>query len=326
MMFDDRHSRRAALAGLAALGAAAALPRAVGATETLRVAKSVTGVFAYSPIDIGLAKGFYAKNGIDVQVLTFGGSAKMHEAMIGGALDIALGSGSTMIDVLKGEPSVCVAQTIGPPSELAVIVPYDSPVKTVDDLKGKTFGVATVGSPTEWMAFELSKTRGWGPRGVQTVGTGGGTNTIAALRAHTVDAVIGTASQAYMLEPQKVVRLVLPCSDYVPNFIMHTIYASDDVAKNRAPALRAFLKAWFETIVFMKTHRDETIKLSAIADGIDEPAQAKEYDLVAPALSTDGKFSKPGLATLARSYVDLQLLPTQPDMSKLYTEEFLPKA
>jgi hypothetical protein len=30
------------------------------------------------------------------------------------------------------------------------------------------------------------------------------------------------------------------------------------------------------------------------------------------------------LATLSRSYVDLKILPTEPDMSKFYTEEFLP--
>ena len=31
-----------------------------------------------------------------------------------------------------------------------------------------------------------------------------------------------------------------------------------------------------------------------------------------------------GLATLARSFVELHTLPAEPDMSKLYTEAFLP--
>jgi hypothetical protein len=41
--------------------------------------------------------------------------------------------------------------------------------------------------------------------------------------------------------------------------------------------------------------------------------------------SDDGRFNPKALAVLSRSYVDLKYLPTQPDMSKLYTEEFLPK-
>ena len=41
--------------------------------------------------------------------------------------------------------------------------------------------------------------------------------------------------------------------------------------------------------------------------------------------SDDGRFNPKALAALSRSYVDLKFLPVQPDMSKLYTEEFLPK-
>ena len=55
------------------------------------------------------------------------------------------------------------------------------------------------------------------------------------------------------------------------------------------------------------------------------PVQAKEYDLTIKMFSTDGKFDAESLATLKRSFADLKLLDTAPDMSKLYTEEYLPK-
>jgi hypothetical protein len=44
-----------------------------------------------------------------------------------------------------------------------------------------------------------------------------------------------------------------------------------------------------------------------------------------PMFSDTGKFNPDALATLAKSYVELQLLPAEPEMAKLYTEEFLPK-
>jgi len=44
-----------------------------------------------------------------------------------------------------------------------------------------------------------------------------------------------------------------------------------------------------------------------------------------PMFSDDGKFHASALATLAKSYVELQLLPQEPDMAALYTEAFLPK-
>jgi hypothetical protein len=45
-----------------------------------------------------------------------------------------------------------------------------------------------------------------------------------------------------------------------------------------------------------------------------------------PSLSDTGKFDPKGLAVLARSFVETKQLPAEPDMSKLYTEKFLPGA
>jgi hypothetical protein len=39
----------------------------------------------------------------------------------------------------------------------------------------------------------------------------------------------------------------------------------------------------------------------------------------------DCRFDAESLSTLKRSFVDLKLLDSPPDMSKLYTTEFLPK-
>jgi hypothetical protein len=44
-----------------------------------------------------------------------------------------------------------------------------------------------------------------------------------------------------------------------------------------------------------------------------------------PTFSTTGKFEPKALAALARSFVDMNMLPQEPAMEKLYTEAFLPK-
>jgi hypothetical protein len=53
---------------------------------------------------------------------------------------------------------------------------------------------------------------------------------------------------------------------------------------------------------------------------------ARVYDELMPMFSDDGKFNPKALDTLRRSYVEMGLLPTEPDMSKLYTEKFLPSS
>jgi hypothetical protein len=62
----------------------------------------------------------------------------------------------------------------------------------------------------------------------------------------------------------------------------------------------------------------------AILD-VDHDIAERNYDVLMPTLSDDGRFNPKALAVLGRSFVDLKFLPAEPDMSKLYTEEFLPR-
>jgi hypothetical protein len=57
----------------------------------------------------------------------------------------------------------------------------------------------------------------------------------------------------------------------------------------------------------------------------DEAIIGRSYDELMPMYSDDGKFNPKAMAVLARSYVELGVLPQAPDMSRLYTEAFLPK-
>ena len=51
---------------------------------------------------------------------------------------------------------------------------------------------------------------------------------------------------------------------------------------------------------------------------------AATYDATMNDFSTTGKFDKKALKVLARSFVEMKTLPSEPDMSKLYTEKLLP--
>jgi hypothetical protein len=43
-----------------------------------------------------------------------------------------------------------------------------------------------------------------------------------------------------------------------------------------------------------------------------------------PYMSSDGKFPAEGVEGVRRSFVDLAILPSEPDVSKYITEQFLP--
>lgn len=307
--------------GLALCGASWT-PRA-RAADKIRVAKSNPHSFAMTPLDVGIAKDFFV--GLDIDVISFSSGAGAMEGLLSGAADIFIGSGTDMAFIEKGVPLTAVAAAAGPPLQFCIIVPWDSPIKSADELKGKTIGVTSAGSMTAWFAHELAAAKGWGPAGIKTGRvTGGLASQVAALRTHQVDAIVGTSGLGFLLEDRNEGRLLIPAADYVKDFLTNVLYATNAMIERDPNGVRAFLKDWFETIRYMRAHKDETVKIAVPVTGETPSVQSREYDLVMPAFSQDGRFPPAALDALARSFVDLSLLPETPDMRNFYTTKFLP--
>src|SRR4051812_5712786 len=83
--------------------------------ETLRVGNPSPQAFSFLPIDVGLDQGIFKKHGIEIEKVGLSGSAKLHQAMVAGALDIALGAGTDIGFLVKGAPEIAVAAMAGPP-------------------------------------------------------------------------------------------------------------------------------------------------------------------------------------------------------------------
>jgi NitT/TauT family transport system substrate-binding protein len=296
-----------------------------GAADTLRVAKSPGYLFPYIPVDVGLAHGIYQSKGLDIKEVNFEGAAKMDQGIVAGAVDIALGSPMDMSVIAKGMPAVAIADIAQPMTEFVILVPYDSPLRSVDDLKGKTVGIATVGSITEWCVLELEKVKGWSRSDIRTVGIGAGNaSATAAMKAHLVDAVVGNASNAGVFEREHIARRLASVSDYARPFIAHIMNASTAITKDNPDAVRRFVAGWFESVALMRRDKADTIRIAMPITGLSEEDESAEYDMLMPVMTSDGHFDKDALARIGQSFVDLGILDRPPDMAKLATEQFLP--
>jgi NitT/TauT family transport system substrate-binding protein len=294
-----------------------------GAAPKLLVGKAVPEAFSFVPLDVGMRQGIFAKHGLEIESIAFAGDARMQQAMASDSLDIALGSGPAMAFIAKGAPIKGVAAMAGPPLLLAIVVRPDGP-KTVADLKGKTVSVSTAGSLTYWLVSETSRRQGWGPTGITIAPMGGMPGQIAALKRGDTDGIIMDIGNAFDLEKRGEGRIVVRFNE-IKDFHIHVIFATDKVIAGRPEAVRAFLAGWFETIAFMRGNKDATVKIAMEITNKDQEITAKSYDELMPMFSDTGRFDPAALETLRKSYVELKLLPSEPDMATLYTEAFLPK-
>ncbi len=291
----------------------------------IRVGNSSAQAFNFLPLAIGIQKKFFETNGVIVEEVDLGGSAKLHQAMVAGAIDLGLGAGTDIAFLVKGAPEVAVGAIALTPALFGIIVPYDSPIHSLAALKGKRIGISTVGSLTQWLAFQLAKKEGWSPNDFTYVADGSEyPPQIAALETNAIDAQVTGAALGWQLEAQKKGRLLAPASDFVGAFLQNVIFASDDLVQRNPAAISAFLKGWLEGVAFMAQHRAETIAIARSLDHFSPEVEDKQYDSVMPSFSTDGRFPPAAVAAVRGSFVELGILPTEPDMSKYLTERFLP--
>jgi ABC-type nitrate/sulfonate/bicarbonate transport system substrate-binding protein len=267
-----------------------------------------------------------AKAGFDVTIQGFEGSAKLQQGITAGDVDIGLASGTDMAFVVKGVPEKAVAAMAGPPLAYGIFAGKDTGIEKVQDLKGRKVAVASRNSLVFWLTRHLSDKLGWGLEGIDIIYvSGGNAANIAALRTHQVDALTNGVDVALTMQKAGQGKLLADYGDFITTYLTHAIFASNKMIADHPDEIRRFLKAWFATVDFMHANKAETVKIDMAADGITDPEIASHtYDLVMPMFSRNGHFDPAALKVAAQAMVELQLLPTEPDLKPLYTEEFLP--
>jgi ABC-type nitrate/sulfonate/bicarbonate transport system substrate-binding protein len=312
----------------AALSAAVWLAPGSGAhaQTTVRVGQPQAGTFQFVPLQVGIESGIFKRHGVDIEVSSFSGGPRVQQAIAADSIDIGLGSGPELALAAKGAPEIAIAAMADAPYSVLLATLKDSPIKSAADLKGKTISISSKGSLTDWLARELSRLQGWGPDGFKTAPLGSTSAQMAALKTNQIDGMIVEANAGYRMEEDGTGRVVVQFGDLIKTFHIYVIYARKKFAAQSPNAVRAFLAGWFETIGWMKQHRAETIAIVQRSAGVSPALAARDYDELSGMFNPTGRFNPAALAVLSRSFVEMGMLPQEPDMTSLISEEFLPGA
>jgi ABC-type nitrate/sulfonate/bicarbonate transport system substrate-binding protein len=295
------------------------------AQDMLRVGKAGREAFSFVPVDIGDRMGFFKKRGLSVEISSFAGDARLQQAMAADAIDMSLSSGVGMAFILKGAPVKAVAAFADPPLLFALVVPKDSHLKSEADLQGRTVGVSGVGSVTQWLVNRIAVKQGWGLGAIKVVGIGENAARVAAVQSKSIDGGVVDIASALNYAKSGNGRILARFGDTVRDFHVHVMFATDKAIAEKPKAVTSFIAGWFETIRFMRANKAKSVEIAAEVMGTDQEMAAAIYDELMPMLSDQGHFNPKALDVLAKSFVELNMLPAEPDMPKLYTEALLPK-
>lgn len=183
-------SPRRLLAGTLMAAVCVAAPSAFAADKA--VVYQAFQSIQYLPLYVAMDEGLFTKRGLEVQKVTAGGGAQGVAAVIGGHADFSLQDPMTAVLAnLKGAALVNVAMVVaGVP--VWIVAPPNSPIKSVDDLKGQTVSTAMPPTTSTYLLSNLLKAKGLTNVKLDTVGIGTEIAPVAA----------GRAAAAVLYQPQ----------------------------------------------------------------------------------------------------------------------------
>lgn len=253
-MISRRSSTRRLLCAAALFSLSLAGSTAAVAADALRV--GVGAVYpTYAIFFAGNKLDIYKKHGLDVQITTFRGGPATQEALAAGSIDIsAIAPAAVNLAVKKGVREKIVALFTPPvPNGWYIMVPKDSPIKTIAELNGKSIGVTQKGSLTDFWTHRVANLAGIS---VNTIPLGGGV--VPGVKAKQVDAAIVWPVFSYKAIAEDSLRPVFSLGEKLPPSISEGMAVNEDMIDNRPEELKRWLAATSETISYMQSHESWT--------------------------------------------------------------------
>lgn len=241
--------------GLVALAALVAVPAA--AAEKVKLAQNQSPISGVSII--ADKKGFFTKNGLEVEVANFTTGKQCLDTVMGGAADIATtAEAPTTAAAMSGQKIAFLARTEY--SYIKTLTAAASGIKAPADLKGKRIAF-TAGTGGEVYTMELLKKAGLTKADVTLINlrpqdmvaalSSGSIDAYGTWEPHIANGIKALGAKATPLDTKGV---------YAETF---NIVVMQDYLPKKPAVVTAFLKSLVEAEAWMKENQDEAIKVVA---------------------------------------------------------------
>jgi NitT/TauT family transport system substrate-binding protein len=157
-------------------------PPASRAAEKVTVGIGGVALMVYLPTALAKSKGYFAEEGLDVEILDIkGGGSQAASALIGGSVDFSANAIDHAIKakVQKKDLIAVHSHVRLPVMGLVVANKYKGEIKSLADLKGRPVGVTSPGSQTHMVLGYLLAKSGVKADEVKIIGAGGNTMPLA---------------------------------------------------------------------------------------------------------------------------------------------------
>jgi NitT/TauT family transport system substrate-binding protein len=254
--------------------------------------------------------GFYKEEGVDVSISQIAGASKILEAVVGGSADVGGGVyEQTLQMAAEGKSIVAFVSLLKSPNFAIIAAPG---IHKWSDLRGKTVGVSSVGSPSQfYLTYLLNKE---GVTDVSTATVGMGATAMAALDHGQVDAAVlfGSAITSYLARKPDAAVLAdtrtpegLQAAFQVTDYPASCLLAQRFWLEANPESARKMTRAVLRAMAWIREHSAEEI-LARVPSAGDPGAELAAIRLAKPMYSVDGRINKES-AEAVRAVVGLKV-------------------
>jgi NitT/TauT family transport system substrate-binding protein len=275
----------------------------------------------FAPFYVAQSKGYYRDAGLDV-TFHHGIVNDLIGSMVLGHDTFVFASGDEeLVARSKGLKVVDVA-TIFQKYPVSLIVPANSPIQTLADLKGHTigepgpFGSTHVGLLALLYQAHLTP----GDVHIQSIGF----TQVAALIGHHVDAVVGYSNnEPLQLQKQGFAVRTFAVSDYQP-LVSNGIISTEDTLHNQPQLVQRFVQATLKGLKYVIANPADAVQISkSYIPGMDAARAMSVLEATIPlwqsANGQPGYNDKATWQAMEQFLVTQNIIPSGEDFSQAYT-------
>jgi NitT/TauT family transport system substrate-binding protein len=241
---------------------------------------------SYAPVYLAVDKGFFAEEGVEVELVAFSSGSDLAKALIGGSIDIANSALSeTVSAVQEGQPVKAFWGGMN-------MTPFEwwarPPIRTVADAVGKKWGVTRVGSSTDFLTRYLMTRHGIDPEKDATiVGVGAPAGSQAAIEADQIQVATASQPNTFVFEDLGYTRIA-SLSDFSSSYPTHVSYSREELQNQNPRAVEAYLRALSRGTELAKKDRAAAEATMMTYAKVEQKHVGRTYDANLPGWAEDG--------------------------------------
>ena len=260
-------------------------------------------VLGYGHLWAAWRRGYFEREGLDVEVVLMRGTAPAVQALIAGSISAGLIANDGPIAAV--EQGMDIAMVAGS-SKLTHMLIGAKNYKTWEDLRGATIGSSTLTSGTAFVLRRALKLKGLEyPRDYKLLNVGGTSSSFAAMSAGQIAAAMQAVPNAFQAQDAGF-NVIGRLADMFPTYLLSAYSVRRSWAEKNRPVVVRFLKAVIRAKKWFEQDRKSAVEYLAKEFQLSPSLAEKglDYYLANQAWHPELEIEMDGLKTVVDIYVE----------------------